>query len=96
MTTRSRTGASASPTSSSLTYGPYASAVSKNVTPRSTALRNNAIISVRSAGGPYEALIPIQPSPSADTSKPLLPSLRVSIRQVCLTGGPQPQTETVT
>ena len=37
--TRSRNGASASPTSSSFTYGPYASAVSNNVTPRSTAAR---------------------------------------------------------
>ena len=35
---------SASPTSSSLTYGPYTSAVSKKVTPRSTAERSTAII----------------------------------------------------
>jgi chromosome partitioning protein len=42
----------ASPTSSSFVNGPYTSAVSKNVTPRSTALRINAIISCLSAAGP--------------------------------------------
>jgi hypothetical protein len=52
MTTRSRTGASASPTSSSFVNGPYASAVSKKVTPRSTAARTSAIISLRSGGAP--------------------------------------------
>src|SRR5438105_10518908 len=36
ITTCSRNGARASPTSSSFVYGPYTSAVSKNVTPRST------------------------------------------------------------
>ncbi len=52
MTTRSRTGASASPTSASLVNGPYASAVSKNVTPHSTAARIKAIMALVSAGGP--------------------------------------------
>jgi len=52
MTTRSRTGARASPTSSSFVNGPYTSAVSKNVTPRSTAARRSAIISFRSGGVP--------------------------------------------
>ena len=51
---RSRPGrapaARASPTSSSLTYGPYTSAVSKNVTPRSTAPRSTAIMSSRVPG----------------------------------------------
>ena len=50
ITTWSRTGASASPTSSSLTYGPYTSAVSKNVTPRSTAARSTAIMASRGRG----------------------------------------------
>ncbi len=36
-TTCSRIGAIASPTSTSLSYGPYTSAVSMNVTPCSTA-----------------------------------------------------------
>ena len=38
------TGASASPTSSSFANGPYTSAVSKKVTPRSTAVRISAIM----------------------------------------------------
>jgi hypothetical protein len=50
ITTWSRSGASASPTSSSLTNGPYTSAVSKKVTPRSTAARISAIMSFRSPG----------------------------------------------
>lgn len=50
MTTRSRTGARASPTSSSLTYGPYTSAVSKNVMPSSTAARSTPIMSSREPG----------------------------------------------
>jgi hypothetical protein len=53
MTMSPRNGASASPTSSSFVNGPYASAVSKNVTPRSTAFRMSAIISCRSPAGPY-------------------------------------------
>ena len=52
ITTRSGTGASASPTSSSFVNGPYTSAVSKKVTPRSTAERSSAIISALSAAGP--------------------------------------------
>ena len=47
MTTWSRTGASASPTISSLANGPYTSAVSKKVTPRSTASRMSAMPSSR-------------------------------------------------
>ena len=50
MTTWSRTGARASPTSSSFTYGPYTSAVSTSVTPRSTAPRSTAIMSSREPG----------------------------------------------
>ena len=42
ITTWSRTGSSASPTSSSFVNGPYTCAVSKNVTPRSTAARDQA------------------------------------------------------
>src|SRR2546425_9228046 len=75
MTTRSRNGASASPTSSSLVKGPYTSAVSNKVTPRSTADRISEIISFLSAGGPRPKLIPMQPSPRAETSKLLFPSL---------------------
>src|SRR5437667_137175 len=45
ITTLPRKGASASPTSSSLVNGPYTSAVSKNVTPCSTAARIRATIS---------------------------------------------------
>src|SRR5215218_3871561 len=74
ITTCSRTGASASPTSSSFANGPYASAVSKNVTPRSTA---TAIISCLSAAGPYPKLMPMQPSPTAETSRLLFPSVRL-------------------
>ena len=48
--TSSRTGRSASPTSSSFANGPYASAVSKKVMPRSTAARSNEIMFWRSAG----------------------------------------------
>src|SRR5438128_11151725 len=58
ITTVPRKGARASPTSSSFVNGPYTSAVSKNVTPRSTAVRMREIISDLSAGGPYEKLIP--------------------------------------
>ena len=52
ITTWLRKGASASPTSSSFLNGPYTSAVSKNVTPRSTAFRRSAVISLVSAAGP--------------------------------------------
>jgi hypothetical protein len=44
ITTCSRNGRRASPTNSSFSNGPYTSAVSKNVTPRSTAPRNTPII----------------------------------------------------
>src|ERR1022692_3563131 len=49
--------------SSSFVNGPYTSAVSKNVTPRSTAARRRVVISCLSLGGPYEKLIPMQPTP---------------------------------
>jgi hypothetical protein len=52
ITTRSRTGASASPTSSSLVNGPYTSAVSNNVTPCSTPVRINAMASSWAGGVP--------------------------------------------
>src|SRR5215469_14992186 len=74
-----RNGARASPTSSSLLKGPYTSAVSKNVTPRSTAARTTEIICRLSLGGPYPKLIPMQPSPTAETSRLVLPSLRFCI-----------------
>src|SRR5215216_3001799 len=79
MTTWSRKGARASPTSSSFTNGPYTSAVSKNVTPRSTAARITAMPCCRSTAGPRPELMPMQPSPIAETSNPLFPSLRCSI-----------------
>ena len=66
-TTWSRTGSRASPTRSSFAYGPYTSAVSNRVTPRSTAVRRNSMLVARSGGGPKLWLKPIQPSPSADT-----------------------------
>jgi len=44
-----------------------------------TAARRSAIISCLSFGGPYEKLIPIQPRPRAETSRPLLPNLRFCI-----------------
>src|SRR3984893_12687904 len=76
ITTCSRKGARASPTSSSFVYGPYISAVSKNVTPRSTAARISEIPSFLSTGGPRPKLSPMQPSPMADISRLLFPSLR--------------------
>src|SRR6185369_6485906 len=79
ITTCPLSGASASPTSSSFVNGPYTSAVSKKVTPRSTAVRRSEIISCLSLGGPYEKLIPMQPSPSAETSRPLFPNFRFCI-----------------
>src|SRR6266478_3977374 len=47
--------------------------------PRSTAARSRAVISCLSLGGPYEKLIPMQPSPMAETSRLLFPSLRFCI-----------------
>src|SRR5206468_1166556 len=79
ITTCSRSGASASPTSSSFVYGPYTSAVSKNVTPRSTAARISEIPSCLSTAGPYPKLIPMHPSPIAGISRLLFPSLRFFI-----------------
>src|SRR3982074_2868086 len=79
ITTFPRNGASASPTSSSFVKGPYTSAVSKNVTPRSTAARISEIPSFLSMAGPKPKLIPMQPSPRAETSRLLLPSLRFFI-----------------
>src|SRR5438067_7188866 len=76
ITTLSRYGARASPTSSSFANGPYASAVSKNVTPRSTAARMSEIPASLSTAGPKPKLSPMQPSPIAETSKLLFPSLR--------------------
>src|SRR6185503_320097 len=58
---------------------PYTSAVSKNVTPRSTAACKSEIMSFLSFGGPYPKLMPMQPSPMADTSNPLFPSFRFFI-----------------
>src|SRR5713101_3948811 len=84
-------GASASPTSSSFVNGPYTSAVSKNVTPRSTAARISAIISCLSAGGPKPKLIPMQPNPRAETSKLLFPSLRFCIVSPSRQGDSFPQ-----
>ncbi|HET7759350.1 MAG TPA: hypothetical protein VFK62_05465 [Gaiellaceae bacterium] len=78
ITTCSRTGSSASPTSSSLWNGPYTCAVSKNVTPRSTAARISAIESPRSGIGGKLWLMPMQPSPIDETSR-FWPSVRVFI-----------------
>src|SRR5271170_4630702 len=79
ITTLSRIGASASPTSSSFANGPYASAVSKKVTPLSYASRMSAIAASFSIGCPYPKLIPMQPKPMAETSRPLFPSARFFI-----------------
>src|SRR5512132_3054348 len=86
MTTWSRKGARASPTSSSFTNGPYTSAVSKKVTPRSTAARITAMPCCRSTAGPRPELMPMQPSPIAETSRLLWPSIRFCIRSPCSAG----------
>ncbi len=78
----------------SFVNGPYTSAVSKNVTPRSTADRINVIPSCLSTAGPYPKLIPMQPRPIADTSKLLFSEfallhchlLRLAIRQMIRPG----------
>src|ERR1700722_6276330 len=44
--------------------------------PRSTAERNRDTISCLSPAGPYAKLMPMQPSPSADTSRPVVPRVR--------------------
>src|SRR5512143_1184970 len=78
ITTCPLNGSSASPTSSSFVNGPYTSAVSKKVIPRSTAVRRKAIISCLSVGLSPK-LILMQPSPRAETSSPLFPSFRFCI-----------------
>jgi len=60
-------------------WTPTHSIMTKNVMPRSTAVRRSAIISCLSAGGPYEKLIPMQPNPKAETSRPLFPNVRFCI-----------------
>src|ERR1017187_939015 len=69
----------ASPTSRSLVKGPYASAVSRSVTPRSRARRMVATDS-SSSPGPKDWLMPMQPRPSSETARPrpglLCPSVR--------------------
>lgn len=79
MTTCSRTGAKALPTSSSFLNGPYTWAVSKKVMPRSTAVRMRAMPSCWLTAGPYAWLSPMQPNPIADTSSRLLPRVRLII-----------------
>src|SRR5947199_214565 len=48
-------------------------------TARSTAACSSVVIFVLSFGGPYDQLMPMQPSPIAETSRLLLPSLRFCI-----------------
>src|SRR3954453_3806691 len=75
ITTVSRTCSSASPTSASLSNGPYTWAVSKKVTPRSAAARITAMpCSLGGIGGKLW-LMPMQPSPIAETSR-FCPSVR--------------------
>ena len=52
------------------------SAVSKKVTPRSTAVRISEIISCRSGLSLYPPVMLMQPSPIAETSRPLVPKVR--------------------
>jgi hypothetical protein len=61
--------ARASPTTSSFVNRPQTSALSKNVTPRSTAARISGIPSCLSMAGPQPKLMPLQPSPIGETSK---------------------------
>ena len=77
-TTSSRRPAMARPTSRSLVNGPYMSAVSRNVMPRSSA-RWMVATDSRSSAGPYDWLIPMHPSPSSGTTRPCPPSVRCSI-----------------
>ena len=51
----------------------------KKVMPRSTAARMRAMPSCSLTAGPYAWLSPMQPSPIADTSNPLLPRVRLII-----------------
>src|SRR5919204_5045730 len=86
--------AMARPTSRSLVNGPYMSAVSRKVTPRSRARWMVAIDSWSSAG-PYDWLMPMQPRPMAETRRPWLPSVRCSmvaplVRPACRVAWPDP------
>src|SRR6516162_7906917 len=47
-----------------------------------------ATISIGSPGGPALALMPMQPNPSADTSSPLIPSVRVLMSVSCASRAP--------
>jgi adenine specific DNA methylase Mod len=76
MMTLSRIPLNARPSSSSFLKGPYISAVSKKLHPSSMARCMVSMDSLSSAG-PYDWLMPMQPSPMAGTSKPWLPSLRL-------------------
>src|SRR5262245_6864089 len=79
MIVRWRLPFSARPSSASLAKGPYASAVSKKVTPRSRArwIVASDSRSSRSAAVPYDWLMPMQPRPRAETARPWEPSERV-------------------
>ena len=77
-TTSSRRPAIARPTSRSLVNGPYASAVSRNVIPSSSA-RWMVATDSWSSPGPYDWLIPMHPSPSSATTSPCRPSVRCSM-----------------
>ena len=66
-------------------YGPYANEelVGEALQP----VRDRVVIatpSSRLVGCPYPKLMPIQPKPSADTSKPSLPNIRFCITSVSL------------
>src|SRR5215203_233255 len=76
--TWSRTGWRASPTISSLVNGPYTSAVSKKVTPWSTAFRISVIASSRDGPPvlPYAPVRLMQPRPISDTVRQLFPRVR--------------------
>jgi len=67
------------PTRSSLVCGPYISAVSRNVTPISTACLMSLIISSSGLGAPYAILMPMQPNPNCDTSSPSVPSFTLGM-----------------
>ena len=84
ITTWSRNGASASPTSSSFVNGPYASAVSNIVTPRSTAARMIAMPSCRPSPGRTPLRGPCShsraPTPRACCCRAFVSSCRSFIR----------------
>ena len=85
-------GWSASAINSSLTYGPYDSAVSMSVVPNSTHLRSTATASVRSAGGPQIPLpvMRIAPNPRRWTGRSP-PSRNVPLRVASITTAPHSQ-----